>query len=153
MPSSPSTARKATAQLPPHLHDLEPFSSTSPTRFHSLYSDFARQKSSNPTSYQANVQWWRKGLESLVSSGRQATNSESNRFVLKANREFLERLRIEKLGKPMGLGTAIVRYLRCVVHNIGLEPPTTSRNYVNPALWYRNKHSPPLPNRCMTQVQ
>ncbi|KAF9564411.1 hypothetical protein CPC08DRAFT_631278 [Agrocybe pediades] len=100
-----------TTTLPP------PFSTTSLPRLQALYSDFSRQKSANPTSYQANVDWWRRALESLVSSSdsesldRDGSSSSSandkDRLVLYANRDLIERVKIPKVGKPLALGVVL----------------------------------------------
>jgi len=104
-----------------------PFSTTSPARLQALYSDFSRQKQSNPTSYHANVDWWKKALEALVSSGKQEREvvrdgggdgghddddlpMKSERLVLHAGRDLIERLKIPKVGKPLALGAVLVRF-------------------------------------------
>lgn len=97
---------------------LETFASTSTTRLQALYSDFSRQKNSNPASFQANLEWWRKSLESIVSSGFQdervsaSTQQKStgkSRLVLHANSALLEQVKIPRVGKPLALGTVLVR--------------------------------------------
>ena len=94
---------------------VPPYSTTSTPRLQALYSDFSRQKQSNPTSYQSNIEWWRKGLETIVSSGLQTTQhtveetSKSDRLVLHAGRELLELVKLPKVGKPLALGAVIVR--------------------------------------------
>jgi charged multivesicular body protein 7 len=118
--SSPPTP--SSASLPPSLAtSLPPFSTTSIARLQALYSDFSRQKH-NATSYHANVAWWRDALEALVSSGKQvyqnhlhfdgdaeSSGAKSDRLVLHARRELIERLKIPKAGKPLALGTVLVR--------------------------------------------
>lgn len=116
---------------------LSPFSTTSTARLQALYSDFSRQKHSNPTSYHANVDWWRDALEVVAGSGmqhsaplsaqaatpqrRQRNNEEdseegekdvsrSDRLVLHAGRELMDRVKIPKVGKPLALGAVLVRY-------------------------------------------
>lgn len=98
---------------------LPPFSTTSTSRLQALYSDFSRQRQSNPASYHANVEWWRKALESLVGSGSQDIDfsrgpsqehhlSKSDRLVLHANRNLMERVKIPRVGKPLSLGSVLV---------------------------------------------
>ena len=99
--------------FPPML-SVPPYSTTSTPRLQALYSDFSRQKQSNPTSYQSNIEWWRKGLEIIVSSGLQTQHtaeetSKSDRLVLHAGRELLELVKLPKVGKPLALGAVIVR--------------------------------------------
>lgn len=127
------------SHTPPSIASLPPFSTTSIPRLQALYSDFSRQKHSNPTSYNANVEWWRKALEVLVSSGMQRsahTNAptatpqrrqrnakaedadlsgerdsiRSDRLVLHGGRELLDCAKIPKVGKPLSLGAVLVRY-------------------------------------------
>jgi charged multivesicular body protein 7 len=112
-----------------------PFSTTSTARLQALYSDFSRQKQSNPTSYHANVDWWKKALEALVSSGKQEFQNhlqkevlddddddlpmKSERLVLHAGRDLIERLKIPKVGKPLALGAVLVRFFFL----LSLSPP------------------------------
>src|SRR5258706_15396132 len=121
--SPPATPKTSSASLPLSLvTTLPPFSTTSIARLQALYSDFSRQKQSNATSYHANVEWWRKALETLVSSGKQdyqthlqfdedAENSvaRNDRLVLHAGKELIERLKVPKVGKPLALGAVLVR--------------------------------------------
>lgn len=96
-------------QAPTSILVLPPYATTSPSRLQALYSDISRQKHSNPTSYQSNVEWWRKALEVIVSSGLQTDTG--SRLVLKAGSSLLERVRVPGAGKPLGLGAVIVRSL------------------------------------------
>jgi charged multivesicular body protein 7 len=113
-PSSPSTPMPS---LPPSLAHLSPFSATSRTRLQALYSDIARQRHSSPDAYHANVEWWSRAIESLVESGTQGLSSGKgkevdnrtrNKLVLGAGRELVEGLRVEGVGKPLGLGAVVV---------------------------------------------
>ena len=96
---------------------ISPYSTTSTPRLQALYSDFSRQKQSNPTSYHSNIEWWRKGLEAIASSGLQTQQhateetSKSDRLVLHAGRELLELVKLPKVGKPLALGAVIVRLM------------------------------------------
>jgi len=87
---------------------LPPYENTSPSRLQALYSDISRQKHSNPTSYHANIEWWRKALQLLVSSGLQ--QESGSRLVLNAGRSLIEQVRLEGVGKPLALGAVIVRF-------------------------------------------
>ncbi|KAF4576717.1 hypothetical protein EYR36_004696 [Pleurotus pulmonarius] len=106
MSSTPST--------PSPLATLPPFSSTSRSRLQALYSDISRQKTSNPTSYHANVEWWRNTLEVVVSSpppsspmlGRKG-GAGKGKLVLSADQRLLDNLRIEGVGKPLALNAVI----------------------------------------------
>ncbi|KAF5365191.1 hypothetical protein D9758_005328 [Tetrapyrgos nigripes] len=73
------------------------------SRLQSLYSDFSRQKTSNPASYNANIEWWHRSLEKYVSNGAQG----SSRLVLQAGNELIESYRVQGVGKPIGLGAVI----------------------------------------------
>ncbi|KIK08216.1 hypothetical protein K443DRAFT_85634 [Laccaria amethystina LaAM-08-1] len=96
-PSPPSSSSSPLFALPP-------YSTTSPSRFQALYSDFFRQRNSNPTSFHSNVEWWGKALETLVGSGFQDSN---NRLVLNAGRSLMERVKVPRVGKPLALGAVI----------------------------------------------
>jgi charged multivesicular body protein 7 len=98
--SSPPTFSRSVLALPP-------YATASPSRLQALYSDISRQKHSNPTSYHANIEWWRKTLQLLVSSGLQQSKS---RLVLNAGRNLVEEVRLERVGKPLALGAVVVRF-------------------------------------------
>ncbi|KAJ7580979.1 hypothetical protein C8J56DRAFT_1029362 [Mycena floridula] len=78
--------------------DLAPVAAASSSRLQALYSGFSRQKQSNPASYNANVEWWRRILESFVQGGLQ-TNGSHLVLVYGLN------------GKPIGLGAVITELL------------------------------------------
>lgn len=94
--------------VPQSLLALPPYATTSPSRLQALYSDFSRQKHSNPTSYHANVEWWRKALQLFVSSGLQ--RESGSRFVLEAGRSLIEQFRLDRVGKPLAFGAVVVRF-------------------------------------------
>lgn len=95
------------------LYDLPTYKNITSSRLKFLYSDFSRQKQSNPASFTSNVDWWRRTLEALVVKGWQShnhTHSEHpDRLVFHAvGPEVIERFRVEGVGKPLGLATVIV---------------------------------------------
>ncbi|KAK7693476.1 hypothetical protein QCA50_003044 [Cerrena zonata] len=91
------------------LFTLATYKSTSNARLKSLYSDFLRQKHSNPTSYASNLEWWRQTIESVVANGSQSTDSASpDRLVLHADRTtLLDLFKVEGVGKPLSLSGVI----------------------------------------------
>ncbi|KAG6814537.1 hypothetical protein H0H92_000064 [Tricholoma furcatifolium] len=88
---------------------LSPYTEASTSRLQSLYSDISRQKHSNPTSYHSHVEWWRRVLELVVSSGLQA--EKSSRLVLSCGPRLTERVRVQGVGKPLAL-VAVVAELQ-----------------------------------------
>ncbi len=101
------------------LYDLPTYKNITSSRLKFLYSDFSRQKQSNPASFTSNVDWWRRTLEALVVKGWQShnhTHSEHpDRLVFHAvGPEVIERFRVEGVGKPLGLATVIVSTRHCV---------------------------------------
>ncbi|KAH7929705.1 Snf7-domain-containing protein [Leucogyrophana mollusca] len=116
------------------LSSFPTYAPTSKSRLQSLYSDVSRQKHSNPTSYNAHVDWWHRTFEALVSRGWQAEDTgklkgkdndekfenRSNKLVLSARRPLVEKLRFEGVGKPLGLGTTIAE-LRKSKHLVSLS--------------------------------
>ena len=81
-----------------------------------LYSEFSGQRQSNPSSFTANVEWWRRTLEAFVLNGwqarRGAESSVPDRLVLHATGSVLtEEFRVEGVGRPLGLATVIVSRL------------------------------------------
>ncbi|KAF8077814.1 hypothetical protein FPV67DRAFT_1463120 [Lyophyllum atratum] len=95
--------------IPPSILALPPYATTSPSRLQALYSDISRQKHSNPTSYQSNIEWWRKALQVIVSSGLQTDSS--SRLTLRADARLMERVRVEGVGKPLALGAVVAELL------------------------------------------
>lgn len=89
------------------------YQGTSKPRLHALYADIARQKHSNPTAFQSNVEWWRNTLQELVVRGWQSRSSTAHldRLILHVDPSLPETLRYEGVGKPLGLGTVIVSVL------------------------------------------
>lgn len=105
--SSPSPPRLS------RLYSLESYKSTTHSRLKFLYSDFSRQKHSNPASYASNIEWWRQTLENVVAQGWQSQASQeskgADKLALHASGPILaEQFRLEGVGKPLGLATVIV---------------------------------------------
>ncbi|KAJ3991784.1 Snf7-domain-containing protein [Lentinula boryana] len=94
--SSPYNATSSKISTPPYI-------SASRYRLQSLYADFSEQKHSNPASYQANVDWWRRTLETYVSGGFQS----SSRLVFNAGQQLIHNFRVEGVGKPICFDTVI----------------------------------------------
>jgi|ERR1700722_16027050 len=94
----------------PSILALSPYATTPTSRLPSLYSDISRQKQSNPTLYHATVDWWRRVLEEIVSSGMQehSGHHSGSKLVLTANRGLVDMVRIEGVGKPLGLLAVVV---------------------------------------------
>ncbi|KAJ3552379.1 hypothetical protein NM688_g4178 [Phlebia brevispora] len=109
----PTTATMSTTPRRIRLLQLPTYqSSTSIPRLKTLYSDFARHKHSNPSSYSSNVDWWRRSLEAVVLKGWQTPSATetscSDRLILHANGPALaEVFRYEGVGKPLGLAAVI----------------------------------------------
>ncbi|KAI0082613.1 hypothetical protein K474DRAFT_1585221 [Panus rudis PR-1116 ss-1] len=90
------------------LTTLSTYQSISNARLKSLYSDFLRQKQSNPTSYASNLEWWRQTLETVVSTGWQYSEpKETDRLVLHASPSLVDLFRFEGVGKPLSLAGVI----------------------------------------------
>ncbi|KAJ7271980.1 Snf7-domain-containing protein [Mycena haematopus] len=100
-PSTPNASPASLALLPI-------FATTPPSRLQSLYSDISRQKHSNPTAYNANIEWWRKALEAITRSGIQQRGSN---LVLTADASLMDLLRVSGVSKPLAL-SAVVTELR-----------------------------------------
>jgi charged multivesicular body protein 7 len=129
--ASPSPS--ATQQAPSNSREitsLATFSSATRARLQALYSDFSAKKTSNPTAYNSNIEWWLKALEEITSTGFLTEDPESGydpsmsdrsslgavgletkrgRLVLHANTTMRARLRIATIGRPSALGTILVR--------------------------------------------
>ncbi|EPQ58042.1 hypothetical protein GLOTRDRAFT_72055 [Gloeophyllum trabeum ATCC 11539] len=99
-------SRSATPLKFAQLSSLLTYTSSSTSRLQALYSDFTRQKQSNPTSYQSNIDWWRRTLEAVVSKGWQHEASQ-DRLILHASPSLAEVFRYEGVGKPLSLSTVI----------------------------------------------
>ena len=105
-PAKPSIAYTQLSTLPS-------YTGTSTSRLQALYSDFSRQKQSNPASYQSNLDWWRRTLEAVVARGWQPDCK--HRLVLNATPLLPDAFRYEGVGKPLSLGTVIVRQPSSIV--------------------------------------
>ncbi|KAH9910336.1 uncharacterized protein B0H18DRAFT_1111075 [Fomitopsis serialis] len=94
------------------LSILPTYASSSASRLKTLYSDFSRQKQSNPTSYASNIEWWRRTLEVIVLKGwlaeSDSKSTHPDRLVLRASGSTLaDNFRYEGVGKPLGLPTVV----------------------------------------------
>ncbi|THU96334.1 Snf7-domain-containing protein [Dendrothele bispora CBS 962.96] len=101
--SIPTTPINSPYKKTSTLVSVPAYVNASPSRLQSLYSDFSRKKQSDPASYQANIEWWRKSLENYVYDGHQ----RSHRLVLQAEKTLVDNYRIERVGKPIGLGAVV----------------------------------------------
>lgn len=89
--------------------------SSSASRLPSLYSDLARHRNSDAASFKANVEWWRKILTDTLKHGLQADGRASttvDHIVLHVNETMRERWTVDQVGRPLGLGTVVVREKR-----------------------------------------
>jgi charged multivesicular body protein 7 len=93
---------------------LPPYATTSASRLQSLYSDISRQKSSNPASYNANIEWWRRALEAVVGSGIQQSGSS---LVLGAGPSLMDLLRVSGQ-KPLALAPVVVSFDSILSHRL-----------------------------------
>lgn len=104
------------------LRSLETYKGTSPTRLKFLYSDFTRQKHSNPESFASSVEWWKRTLETIVLNGWQAgatsaSTSAADRLVFHAPGPIImDNFRMEGVGKPLALTTVIVSGAVALLH-------------------------------------
>ncbi|KAL5532598.1 hypothetical protein ACEPAF_4372 [Sanghuangporus sanghuang] len=129
---SSSPARKGN----PKLTELSLFLSVSKARLKSLYSDITRQKTSNPAAYTSNVEWWKRTLGTLAAHGLQVGTSDT--LILHASPELVETLRLEGVGKPLGLA-AVISELRDNLSLIPLDEfmNSTTSVYYRGSLAYR----------------
>ncbi|KLO08957.1 Snf7-domain-containing protein [Schizopora paradoxa] len=87
------------------LAKLFTYSTASTTRLKALYSDISLQKHSNPTSFNANVEWWKRTLTDVVANGLQASSPDV--LSLTVSQSLQEDLRYEGAGKPLGLASVV----------------------------------------------
>lgn len=90
--------------LKAYLVSLPEYSSA---RAQFLYSSLSARKAANPTGYAGALSWWRLTLSSLVSKGLLG----DDKLILVADEDLKEHLRWDKIGRPLSLGTVIVRRL------------------------------------------
>lgn len=90
--------------LKAYLASLPEYSSA---RAQFLYSSLSARKAANPTGYAGALSWWRLTLSSLVSKGLLG----DDKLILVADEDLKEHLRWDKIGRPLSLGTVIVRRL------------------------------------------
>ncbi|KIM26744.1 hypothetical protein M408DRAFT_312477 [Serendipita vermifera MAFF 305830] len=101
-----NTNAPSSESIAAYLTTLPEYKST--PRMQSLYSDLSRQKASNPGGYTANLGWWRNVLVELVRRRLQPGDAAGDALVLRADQELSDALRVERVGRPAGLGTAII---------------------------------------------
>lgn len=115
------------------LLSLAPFAALSPARQRALYSDFAPQRTTNPPGFKANVAWWSALVHLAAEQGSLADGEEGHGqaegsgertgcgVVLDVGDELVERLRVPGGGRPLALGTVIVRPPLLLARPIFLE--------------------------------
>ncbi|ORY55330.1 hypothetical protein BCR35DRAFT_284434 [Leucosporidium creatinivorum] len=86
--------------LKAYLASLPEYSSA---RAQFLYSSLSARKAANPTGYAGALSWWRLTLSSLVSKGLLG----DDKLILVAEEDLKEKLRWDKIGRPLSLGTVI----------------------------------------------
>lgn len=91
-----------------YISTLPEYKATS-QRLQSLYSDLAKKRLSNPTGYSANVEWWRRTLSEATARGLQPAGV----LVLRADSLLVDAFRWDKVGRPLGVGYALVRHILC----------------------------------------
>ena len=106
--ASPGAGPSSQRSQKSRLRELSTYSSVSPARLKSIYSDISLQKVSNPAAYTSNLDWWKRTLEAFVSKGLQQPASKDV-LVLDVSPDIAEKLRFEGVGKPLGLASVIVR--------------------------------------------
>lgn len=101
MPSNSSPLHSHLATLPEY--------STPRAQF--LYSSLPPRRTANPTGYSGAIQWWRRTFVDLVSKGLLG----HDKLILDAKDDLREQLRWQKIGRPLSLGTVIVRFNRVLL--------------------------------------
>ncbi|WWD08285.1 hypothetical protein V865_006396 [Kwoniella europaea PYCC6329] len=93
---------------------LPPFLKTSPpptappssARLHALYASTSSQRTTNPTGYAANSQWWASVIEETLRTGW-INGEDGDRLILKVDDALLGRLEDEHGRRPKGIGGVI----------------------------------------------
>ncbi|TYJ53251.1 hypothetical protein B9479_006118 [Cryptococcus floricola] len=134
--------------LPPFLATVPP-PTTPPSRarLQALYAASSTQRSSNPTGYAANAQWWAAVLEETLRSGW--INGEGgDRLVVKVDEALSGRLEDEKGSRPAGLGgvveslaTTTPPTLHPLPHFLSSQvplhlPPSMTSRFIGRPLWW-----------------
>ena len=80
-----------------------------------LYSDISQARINNPAGFASSVSWWSNLIGGLVANGLQGgggdTIDASEKIVWHLDQDFVDRLRWEGAGRPIGLGTVAVNSL------------------------------------------
>lgn len=87
-----------------------PAPSPSQARLKALYASTSLQSQSNPTGYQANLQWW----SSMIDETLRAGYLSDDRLILHVDGTLSERFENAEGARPRGLGGVIVSSLRTV---------------------------------------
>ena len=85
-----------------HLSQIAEYSTP---RASFLYSSIASRKTANPTGYASAIQWWRTTLVGVVERGLLGPDH----LILVADEGLREKLRWERIGRPISLGPILVR--------------------------------------------
>ncbi|WWC86589.1 uncharacterized protein L201_001466 [Kwoniella dendrophila CBS 6074] len=93
---------------------LPPFLKTSPpptappshARIQALYASTSSQRTTNPTGYNANSQWWSSVLEETLRTGW-INGEDGDRLILKVDDSLLSRFEDDQGRRPKGLGGVI----------------------------------------------
>ncbi|WVQ74242.1 hypothetical protein IAR50_003839 [Cryptococcus sp. DSM 104548] len=134
--------------LPPFLKAVPPPTSPpSRARLQALYASTSTQRSTNPTGYAANSQWWAAVLEETLRSGW--INGEGgDRLILKVDEALLGRLEDEKGSRPGGIGgvveslaTTTPPTLHPLSHFLSSQvplhlPPSMTSRFIGRPLWW-----------------
>lgn len=71
-----------------------------------LYADLSAQRASNPAAFSSNVAWWGTTLADAALAG--ALGKSGDRCVLHVEKDASAEWENEEVGRPLGLGTAVV---------------------------------------------
>ncbi|WWC59757.1 uncharacterized protein I303_102319 [Kwoniella dejecticola CBS 10117] len=97
----------ASDDLPPFLKtNPPPIAPPSTARLNALYASTSSQRTTNPTGYNANSQWWSSVIEETLRTGW-INGEHGDRLILKVDDGLLNRLEDQLGRRPKGIGGVI----------------------------------------------
>ncbi|WWC68242.1 uncharacterized protein I206_102165 [Kwoniella pini CBS 10737] len=138
----------SSSDLPPFLRTIPP--PTAPpsiARLQALYASTSSQRTTNPTGYKANYQWWSSVIEETLRTGW-LNGEEGDRLILKVDDSMLSKLEDNLGRRPKGIGGVIDGMINTTPPTLYLlstylssltplhAPPSLTSRFIGKPLWW-----------------
>ncbi|WRT64481.1 uncharacterized protein IL334_001413 [Kwoniella shivajii] len=135
--------------LPPFLQtNPPPTAPPSSARIQALYASTSSQRTTNPTGYNANTQWWASVLEETLRTGWLNGGDDGDRLIIKVDDGLLSRLEDCQGKRPKGIGGVIANLTTTIPITLYplptfqsslspiQAPPSLTSRYIGRPLWW-----------------